>query len=197
MEKIILASNNNHKIKEFKEIFLDCEVLALKDIGYTEEIEENGTTFEENSLIKARAVSEFLKKKGIIASVLADDSGLCVEALNGAPGIYSARYSGDHDFAKNRLKLLRELKGEKNRKAYFNCTLVELYPNNEYIVAEGRVYGTITEEEIGDNSFGYDCLFYSDELQKTFGEASAEEKNKISHRGRAIEKLKEIRNKKD
>lgn len=197
MEKIILASNNNHKIKEFREIFSDCEVLALKDIGFTDEIEENGTTFEENSLIKAKAVSGFLKKKGIVASVLADDSGLCVEALNGAPGIYSARYSGDHDFAKNRLTLLENLKGVKNRKAYFNCTLVELYPNGNYIVAEGRVYGQITTEEIGDNSFGYDCLFYSDELNKTFGEATNEEKNKISHRGRAIEKLKELRNKKD
>ena len=152
MKKIILASNNNHKIKEFKEIFTDFEILSLKDIGFFEDIVEDGTTFEENSLIKAKAVNSFLKEKAIEASIIADDSGLCVEALNGAPGIYSARYSGDHDFAKNREKLLKELEGVKNRTAYFNCTLVLLYPNGEHIVAEGRTYGEITTEEIGDNS---------------------------------------------
>ena len=197
MEKIILASNNNYKIKEFKEMFSDAEVLALKDIGYFEDIVEDGNSFEENSLIKAKAVSVFLKEKGIIASVIADDSGLCVEALNGAPGIFSARYSGDHDFERNRVKLLEELKGIENRKAYFNCTLVELYPDGKYIVAEGRTYGTITTKEIGDNSFGYNCLFLSTELGKTFGEATSEERNQVSHRARAIEKLKEMRNNKE
>ncbi len=196
MKKIILASDNKHKIKEFKEIFNDCEVLALKDIGFYDEIVEDGKTFEENSLIKARAVSKFLKDKGIEATVIADDSGTCVEALNGEPGIYSARYSGDHDFAKNREYLLEKLKGVKNRKACFVCCLVELYPDGTYVVAEGKTYGTITQEERGDTSFGYDCLFLSDELGKTFGEATQEEKNNISHRARAIEILKIIRRKK-
>ena len=196
MEKIILASNNEHKIKEFKEIFVDVEILSLEDIGFYEDIIEDGKTFEENSLIKARTVSKFLKQKGISASVIADDSGLCVDAINGEPGVYSARYSGDHDDAKNRAKLLKNLKGIKNRNAHFNCTLVELYPNGKYIVAEGKTYGTITTKEIGDTSFGYDCLFFSNELGKTFGEASAEEKNKVSHRGKAIEKLKELQNQK-
>lgn len=194
MKKIILASNNKHKIEEFREMFPDCEVLALKEIGFTDDIVEDGKTFEENSLIKAQAVMKFLKKKGENASVIADDSGLCVIALNGEPGINSARYSGDHDDAKNRKKLLEKLSGCKERKAYFNCTLVELYPSGDYLVAVGNTWGEITEEERGDNSFGYDCLFFSDELGKTFGEATSEEKNSVSHRGRAIEKLKKMQN---
>ena len=196
MNKIILASDNKHKIKEFKEIFSDCEVLALKDIGFYDEIIEDGESFEENSLIKARAVSKFLKEKGIEATVIADDSGTCVEALNGEPGIYSARYSGDHDFAKNREFLLEKMKGIENRKACFVCCLVELYPDGTYVVAEGKTYGKITHEERGDTSFGYDCLFFSDDLGKTFGEATQEEKNSVSHRARAIEILKIIRRKK-
>ena len=196
MKKIILASNNSHKIKEFKEMFSDYEVLALNDIGFYEDIVEDGDTFEENSLIKAKVVSKYLKEKGILASVIADDSGLCVEALNGEPGVYSARYCGDHDSVKNRAKLLKELDGVKNRKAWFNCTLVEMYPDGKYIVAEGKTFGRITTEEFGDTYFGYDCLFFSDELGKTFGEATADEKNKVSHRGRAIERLKELRDKK-
>ena len=193
MEKIILASNNNHKIKEFRAMFADVEILSLKDIGFNEDIVENGKTFEENSLIKARAVSEFLKQKGIVANVIADDSGLCVNALNGEPGIYSARYSGDHNDAQNRAKVLEKLKNSKDRSAYFNCTLVELYPSGKYNVAVGKTYGTITTEEIGDKSFGYECLFYSTELGKTFGEATINEKNRVSHRSRAIEKLKELK----
>ena len=193
MEKIILASNNKHKIEEFREMFPNNEVLSLKEIGFFEDIVEDGKTFEENSLIKAKTISEFLKNKGIIASVIADDSGLCVLALDNEPGIYSARYSGDHDDAKNREKLLKNLEGIKERKAYFNCTLVEMYPNGEYIVAVGKTWGDIAEEERGDKSFGYDCLFVSDELGKTFGEATAEEKNSVSHRGRAIEKLKTMK----
>ena len=193
MKKIVLASNNKHKIKEFRELFKDEEILSLNDIGFYEDIIEDGNTFMENSLIKAKTVSKFLKEKGISANVIADDSGLCVDALNGAPGVFSARYSGDHNDENNRKKLLKELGNKDNRKAHFNCTLVELYPDGKFIVAEGKTYGEITTEEIGDKSFGYDCLFYSNELKKTFGEASAEEKNSVSHRGRAIEKLKKLR----
>ena len=193
MKKIILASNNKHKISEFRSIFSDCEILSLADIGFFEDIDENGSTFVENSLIKARAVSSFLKSKGIVANVIADDSGLCVDALNGAPGIYSARYSQAHNDKSNREKLLENLKNETNRNAHFNCTLVELFPDGKYLIAEGKTFGLITSEEIGDTSFGYDCLFFSTDLNKTFGEASSEEKNSVSHRGRAIEKLKQLR----
>jgi XTP/dITP diphosphohydrolase len=193
MNTIILASNNKHKIKEFRDIFKDCIVLTLNEIGYTEDIEENGNSFEENSLIKAQAVSKFLKEKNIEASIIADDSGLCVNSLNGEPGIYSARYSGDHDDQANRHKLLKNLEKQEDRSAYFNCTLVELYPNGEYIVAVGKTHGKIAHEEIGDTSFGYDCIFHSDDLNKTFGEATAEEKNSVSHRGRAIQELLKLR----
>lgn len=190
MEKIVLASTNNNKIKEFREIFKDKEILTLQDIGYTSEIEENGTTFFENSLIKAKAISEFLNKKNMNYSVIADDSGLCVEALNGEPGIYSARYAGEHgDSIANRKKVLNNLIGIENRRAYFVCNIVLYYSNNKYIVAEGKTYGSITTEEIGNKDFGYDCIFYSDELGKTFGEATNNEKNEVSHRGRAIKKI--------
>ena len=194
MEKIIIASNNEHKIKEFKEIFSNYEILSLKDIGFFEDIIEDGNSFEENSLIKAKAVSKYLKEKNITANIIADDSGLCVDALDGEPGIYSARYSGEHNDKKNRDKLLENMKNISDRSAKFVCVLVEFFPNNDYIIAKGETIGKITTQEIGDTSFGYDCLFYSTELNKTFGEASSEEKNKISHRGRAIENLIKLAN---
>ena len=189
MKRIVLASNNNHKLKEFREIFADFEVLGLKDIGFVDEIIEDGCSFEENSAIKAKAIQKFLAEQRIVADVIADDSGLCVDALGGEPGIFSARYSGEHDDKANRDKLLRILASEENRKAHFVCCLVLLKSNGEKIVAEGRTHGEITRKEHGDTSFGYDCLFYSTELQKTFGEATAEEKNEVSHRGRAIKEL--------
>ena len=195
MNKIILASNNKHKITEFREIFSDCEILSLSDIGFFDEIEENGTTFAENSLIKAKAVSVFIKNKGIVANIIADDSGLWVDALNGEPGIFSARYSESHNDKSNREKLLKNLENKTNRKAYFCCTLVELFPDGKYLIAEGKTYGKITTQAIGDTSFGYDCLFFSNELNKTFGEATCEEKNNVSHRKKAIEKLMELRKK--
>lgn len=192
MRTIILASSNEHKIKEFKEIFSNDQVLSLKDINYTEEIEETGETFLENSLIKAKTISAYLKEKNINASVIADDSGLCVNSLNGMPGVYSARYAGGHGNNKeNRNKLLNELKYKKDRSAYFVCCLVEYFPNDTYIHVEGRSEGYILNEETGDTSFGYDCLFFSTDINKCFGVASAEEKNSVSHRGRAIQKLLE------
>lgn len=194
MDKIVLASNNKHKIKEFKEILTEYEIVTMQEVGFIDEIEENGSTFFENAMIKAKAVMDYLKSKGEVYPVIADDSGMCVTALNGAPGIYSARYSGDHDFASNRRKVLDELNSIEDRTAYFNCTLVMLYPNGEYKTVDGRVYGVITTEEVGDTSFGYDCMFLTGELRKTFGEATAEEKNLVSHRGRAIQKLKKLLN---
>lgn len=189
MEKIVLATNNKHKLKEFREILTDYEILSLNDIDFHEDIIEDGDTFVENAFIKTDSVSDFLKKKGLNYTIIADDSGLCVDSLDGAPGVYSARYAGeDCNDQNNRDKLIKELVGKK-RDAYFICVIAVLYPDGVKKSFEGRVNGSITEEEIGDKSFGYDCIFYSEELNKTFGEATDEEKNKISHRGRAIEKM--------
>ena len=190
---LLIASQNEHKIAEFRQKLKDNNVLSLNDIGYFDEIEENGTTFEENSLIKAKTISEYLQTIGINIPVIADDAGLCVNALNGAPGVYSARYNGNsHDVQGNRDKLLKELEGVTDRSAYFCCALVKYYPDGHYVCALGKTFGHITLNEIGDKSFGYDCLFYSDDLGKTFGESTMEEKNKVSHRGRAIEELLRI-----
>ena len=194
MKSIVLASNNKHKIQEFKTILKDYEILSLKDIEFNEEIEENGKTFKENALIKAKTINEFLKKQNKDYIVISDDSGLCVESLNNEPGIYSARYAGVHgNDQENRNKLLNNLKG-KDRKAFFNCTIVIYNPDDTYEYFEGKTYGSITEEELGKKDFGYDCIFYSDDLNKTFGQATEEEKNSVSHRGRAIEKLLEYLN---
>lgn len=193
MKTIVLASNNKHKLKEFKEILKDYNIITLKDIEYFDDIEETGETFEENALIKAETIHKYLKEKGLNYSVIAEDSGLCVDSLNGAPGVYSARYSGIHGDSKaNRDKLRKELEG-KNREAYFVCTIVLYNQKDDYKVFVGKTFGKITNEEIGNKDFGYDCIFYSNDLNKTFGEASEEEKNSVSHRGRAIkEMLKEL-----
>ena len=194
MEKIVLASNNKHKIKEFKEIYNDYIILSLEEIGYREDIEETGETFLDNALIKARAVRAYLKEKGLDYPVIADDSGLEVDALNGEPGVYSARYASDHDIAKNRKYLIEKLSSKENKSAHFTCCLVKCYEDDSYIYAYGRTYGHIIEEELGDKSFGYDCIFYSEDLKKTFGQATAEEKNGVSHRRRAIEELRKCGN---
>lgn len=189
MKTIVLASSNKHKLKEYKEILKDYNMITLKDIDYTNEIEEDGKTFEENALIKAKTISKYLKEKNLDYIVVGEDSGLCVDSLNGEPGIYSARYSGVHgDNQANRDKLQKELQN-KDRNAYFMCTIVVYYPNNEYKTFIGKTYGKISEKELGNKDFGYDCIFYSNDLNKTFGEASEEEKNKVSHRGRAINEM--------
>ena len=189
MRKIVLASNNKHKVKEIKEILSDIELLTLNDIGFNEEIDETGTTFLENALIKAETVSNFLKNNNLDYDVLSDDSGLSCIALDGKPGVYSARYASDHDIKLNRTKLISDLK-DKDKKAYFNCTLVLYHIDGKYEYAEGKTYGTIIEEEKGDTSFGYDCIFLSDNLKKTFGEATEQEKNSVSHRFRALKQIK-------
>ena len=195
MKKIVLASNNKHKIEEINDIFNDYEILSMKDIGYLEDIVEDGNTFEENALIKAKTISKYLKAKNMEYDVLADDSGLCCEALDGAPGIFSARYAGEHGNDKaNRDKLIKELK-DKNKNSYFLCSLVLYKTDDTYLTAEGKTYGSIIDEERGDTSFGYDCIFLSDDLGKTFGEATSEEKNKVSHRYRALVELKDLINK--
>ena len=155
MRKIVLASNNKHKVKEIKEMLSDIELLTLNDIGFNEEIDETGTTFLENALIKAETVSNFLKNNNLDYDVLSDDSGLSCIALDGKPGVYSARYASDHDIKLNRTKLISDLK-DKDKKAYFNCTLVLYHIDGKYEYTEGKTYGTIIEEEKGDTSFGYD-----------------------------------------
>ncbi len=187
MKKIVLASNNKHKLKEIREVLNNYEILSLEDINFHEEIEENGKSFEENALIKAKAIRKFLKDN---TKILADDSGLCCVALNDEPGIYSARYAKNHDDKANRDKVIANLKG-LDHKAYFECMLILLENDDNYKMFEGRTYGMIIENEKGDTSFGYDCIFLSDDLNKTFGEATDEEKNSCSHRGRALEKLKD------
>ena len=192
MKKIVLASNNKHKVEEIKAILDNVEILTLNDIEYFEEIEETGETFLENALIKAETISKYLKEINLDYDVLADDSGLCCIALNLAPGIYSARYAGEHgNNIENRKKLINNLVG-KNKEAYFNCTLVLYHVDGTYEYREGKTYGKIIDEELGNTSFGYDCIFLSDDLGKTFGEASSEEKNKVSHRYRALIQIKEI-----
>ena len=191
MKTIILASNNQHKIEEIKEMFLGYEVLSLKDIGFNDDIIEDGVTFFDNALIKANAVLDFIKEKKYDAYIIADDSGLCVDALDGAPGVFSARYAGNHNDKANRDKLLMELENAQSRDAHYECDVVLMLPNGEYKNFVGRCYGRITDKEIGDNEFGYNRIFYSLDLQKTFGEASISERNSVSHRGRAISQVKE------
>ena len=191
MKKLILASNNKHKIKEFNEVLTDYEILSLNDIGFYEDIVEDGDTFSDNALIKCKAVFDYCKKNNYDYDIISDDSGLCCEAIDGEPGVHSARYAGNHNDQANRDKLRKELK-DKDRKAYFVCFICLFKNNDDYKFFEGRSYGEIIDEERGSTEFGYDSIFYSTELNKTFGEATSDEKNSVSHRGRAIEKLKEV-----
>lgn len=187
MQKLVVASGNKGKIKEIKEIFSKYyDIYAMGELGFNEEIEETGSTFYENSLIKAKAVSLAL---GV--DVLADDSGLMVDALNGAPGIYSARYAGEHGNDKqNRDLLLKNLENETNRKARFASSVVLYKTDGTVVDGYGETLGEILTEEQGENGFGYDCIFYSYDLNKSFGLATSEEKNKVSHRYRALVSLK-------
>lgn len=190
MQKIVLASNNKHKIEEFKNLFKGYEVLAMREVGFTDEIDETGTTFLENSLIKASAVHEYLKKQGTMAIVLSDDSGLCVKALNGDPGVYTARYGGDHDKDTSRKLLLKNMEGVKDRSAYYECVIVKMDPDGSYVHAVGRAFGQIADKLYGESGLTFDPLFISDDLHKTFAQATMEEKNAVSHRGRALADLK-------
>ncbi len=182
-ERLVVASGNAHKLKEIAEIFNTFEVVSQKQMGFDGEVEETGTTFVENALLKARAAAKFLQ-----LPALADDSGLCVDALDGAPGVFSARYSGGND-RDNRNFLLKNLAGERNRAAHFTSAVALVYPDGREFVAEGHTYGKILFEEQGDGGFGYDCIFESDDLKKSFGLATAEEKNAVSHRFRSLQLL--------
>lgn len=196
MKDIILATNNEHKIKEFKDILknIPVNVYSLKEVNIEVDIEETGTTFIENSKIKVQAIYCILKernRKNFI--ILADDSGLVVEYLNGEPGIYSARYAGEHgNSEENNKKLLDKLKGVQyeDRKAKFVSAIALIDNSGKFKVVEGEAYGYIIEDYRGGKGFGYDPLFYFPEKKKTFAEMSEEEKNSLSHRGKALKALK-------
>ncbi len=185
MQRLIVASSNKGKIKEIRELIGDkFDVVSMKDAGITVDVEENGITFEENALIKAKAIFALCHEP-----VISDDSGLIVDALGGEPGVYSARYAGEgHDDSANNAKLLKNLEGVSDRSARF-CSAVVYYDSNRTETAKGFVEGKIADAPRGNNGFGYDPLFISDELGKTFGEATDEEKNTISHRARALRAL--------
>ena len=198
--KIILATNNEHKLSEIRSIFdKDIEVLSMKDVGIDTDIEENGETIFENSRIKAVYVTTELKKKNFPFpyTVISDDTGLMVEALNGEPGVYSARYAGGegHDSEANMQLLLKKLNGCENRKAHFSTiiTLIEEKASflSHMMFFEGRVDGTILKEKHGTEGFGYDPIFQPDGYDCSFAEMGIDLKNKISHRSIAIGKVAE------
>ncbi|MBO5340069.1 MAG: XTP/dITP diphosphatase [Oscillospiraceae bacterium] len=186
--KLVLASKNPKKLKELNDILsrLGVEVCSEADAGVDIDVEETGTTFEENSLLKAQAVME---ASGLPA--IADDSGLCVDCLNGAPGVYSARYGGEglDDMGRTRL-LLENMRGQMPRSAKFVSVITCCFPNGDVISARGECPGTIAFAPQGEGGFGYDPVFFVPHLKKTFAQLTAEEKNAISHRGRALEAFK-------
>lgn len=186
-KEIIFASNNKGKISEIKDILspYGIKVLSGEDIEIPD-VEENGSTFEENAYIKALATA---KKQNI--PCFADDSGLCVDAMGGKPGIYTARYAPNRDFDKGMDKLLKELADTKsnNRAAHFACVIVFAHPDGKYKAFEGRVDGNIATQKVGSSGFGYDPIFIPTGFNRSFAEFNEDEKNKISHRGRALQKF--------
>ena len=196
-EKFVLATHNPGKLAEMKAILsgLGVEVVSPAEAGVEVDVEETGTTFAENAMLKARAICA---AAGLPA--IADDSGLCVDALNGGPGVYSARYGGEGlDDAGRRRLLLQNLRGQTTRAAHFTCAVACAFPNGDTLEAEGRCDGAIAFAPLGEGGFGYDPVFLIPEKGKTFGQLGPEEKSKISHRGKALaafaEKLKAYLNK--
>jgi XTP/dITP diphosphohydrolase len=183
--KLVFATHNDHKLREVQQLLpKTIELLSLKDIGCFDEIPETGETLEENAKIKADFVTQTYG-----FDCFSDDTGLLVDALDGRPGVYSARYAGEQKNAKDNMdKVLSEMKGKENRNAHFK-TAIHLNADGKSLVFEGVVEGVITEKETGTGGFGYDPIFIPSGYEKTFGELSPETKNAISHRGRAIQKL--------
>lgn len=182
--RIIAATKNQGKIREIGKIFgdLGIDVISAHDAGIDVDVEETGSSFIENSLIKARSIALFCSDV-----VLADDSGLCVEALGGRPGIHSARYAGEGATDEEKInKLLSELEGAEDRSAKFVASVAVVFPDGKEFTAMGEVKGHILKEPVGENGFGYDPVFFCDELGKGFAVASDDEKNSVSHRGRAL-----------
>ena len=183
--KYVLATHNPGKLKEMGAILarFGVEVVSPKDLGLTVDVEETGTTFAENAMLKAKAICAAAHLPAI-----ADDSGLCVDALNGGPGVYSARYGGEGLDDRGRyMLLLNNMRGQTTRAAHFACALACAFPNGDTLTAEGRCDGTIAFAPMGEGGFGYDPVFFVPEKAKTFGQLTAEEKSAISHRGRALE----------
>ncbi len=187
--KLILASDNAHKLLEFQKLFqgTDVELMTKKEAGFTDEVAETGTTFAENAYIKAEAV---MRATGCAA--IADDSGLCVDALDGAPGVFSARYTGNHsDSDEDRYRLvLKNLEGREDRTARFVSELCCVFPNGDVLRARGVCEGEILAAPRGANGFGYDPIFLPRGYDRSMAELTMEEKNAISHRGRALESFK-------
>lgn len=182
--KLVLASDNKNKLREFRTLFenFGVELISKAESGFTEEVEETGETFAENARIKAEAV---MRATGLAA--IADDSGLCVDALNGAPGVYSARYGGEGLDDKGRyMLLLSSLRGAPTRAAHFACAVACAFPNGDTLTAEGRCDGSIAYAPLGEGGFGYDPVFLLPGTGKTFGQLTQEEKSAVSHRGRAL-----------
>lgn len=185
--KLLIASGNAHKVAEIRDILGSAfdEVLSMKDAGIVHETVEDGATFEQNARKKA---DELCALSGLAS--LADDSGLCVDALNGAPGIYSARYAGEHgNDGKNNEKLLSELRGVIDRRAKYVCAMVIAFPDGRHVTAEGYMHGNILTAPRGNGGFGYDPLFCPDGYTRTVAELSPSEKNRISHRAAALHLL--------
>ena len=190
----VFASNNAHKLEEVRRILSPREIHSLHEIGFEAEIDETGTTLEENSSIKARAIYEWLKQKGKEQEyiIFADDTGLEIEALHGQPGVYKARWAGEPACdANNRKKALAQLANQTNRNARFR-TVITLIENGKEQQVVGEVKGLIATQESGDKGFGYDSLFIPNGYDKTFAELPAEVKNSISHRANALAKLAQI-----
>lgn len=189
--KIIFASNNKNKVEEIQnQLPAHIQIVTLEEIGHLEDIEENGKTIEENAIIKADFIANKYK-----LPCFADDTGLEIEALNGAPGVYSARYAGEEKSAdKNMNLVLKNLQNISNRKAQFK-TVIALNINNKQYLFKGIVKGEITYSKTGKNGFGYDPIFEPEHVGKTFAEMSLKEKNKLSHRGRAVTQLISFLNK--
>ncbi len=192
LEEIVFASHNEGKIKEIKKLLAPygIKVKSALDMNLPD-VEETGKTFEENSLLKSRTIAKLVNMP-----CLADDSGLCVDALDGAPGVYSARYAPNRDFDKGMEKLLAEMEKSpnKSRNAHFSCVISLAWPDGQYKVFAGQVDGKIAFHKMGAGGFGYDPLFVPEGFTSSFAQMSQEEKNKISHRGRAVEKLKDFLN---
>ncbi|GGH83674.1 XTP/dITP diphosphohydrolase [Pullulanibacillus pueri] len=192
MKKIVIASKNKGKIKEFETLFqtFDVEILSLLDFPEAVDVEETGTTFEANARLKAEEIARVYQ-----CVAIADDSGLVVDALDGRPGVYSARFAGGQKNDKENIKkVLQELEGvpAEQRTAHFTCVLAISCPQRPTRFVSGECQGIITEKPSGSSGFGYDPIFYVPEYKKTFAEISAEEKNEISHRAQAMKKLKDI-----
>ena len=188
--EIVIATNNPNKVEEYRQMFAsisNIKLFSLKDENIHIEIEENGKTFKENSLIKAESISKLTNK-----FILADDSGLEIEALDNFPGIYSARFMEGRPYKEKWAAIFEMLKNKENKNAQFHCAITFITPSKDKYVFEGIEKGYITEKIEGENGFGYDPIFFSNSLNKTFGNATEEEKNAVSHRGKAFSQLLEF-----